>query len=127
MEISPGYFRRIAAEESRLYAERNRDKTQHLKENNLSNLEETVNHPNDGSPTKGSVPDAVNHPPHYNDDPSGVECIQVCEHRNFCIGNAMKYLWRAGLKGGTTKHVEDLRKSIWYIEREISRLEQQKS
>ena len=39
---------------------------------------------------------------------------------NFCIGNAMKYLWRAGLKGDA---VEDLKKAVWYIEREIKRLE----
>lgn len=66
--------------------------------------------------------EAVN-PGHYRADPSGVECITVTEHRSFCIGNAMKYLWRAGLKGDI---VEDLRKSIWYIEREIARLSGQK-
>jgi hypothetical protein len=49
-----------------------------------------------------------------------VECIQVTEHFNFCIGNAIKYLWRAGRKGG---YLEDLRKAAWYINREISRLE----
>lgn len=38
------------------------------------------------------------------------------------MGNALKYLFRAGLKGGRDKHIEDLRKAIWYIEREISRL-----
>lgn len=64
--------------------------------------------------------DAIN-PSHYRSDPSGVECITVTEHRNFCIGNAMKYLWRAGLKNDDA--VTDLRKSIWYIEREIQRLE----
>jgi hypothetical protein len=62
----------------------------------------------------------VNHPPHYTSHPSGVECIQITEHFNFCIGNAIKYLWRAGLKG---EALEDLRKAIWYIEREIDRLE----
>src|SRR5581483_2936486 len=40
-------------------------------------------------------PDMVNHPPHYTSHPSGVECIQVTEHMNFCLGNAIKYLWRA--------------------------------
>ncbi len=71
--------------------------------------------------------DNVNHPKHYTSDPSGIECIQVTEHRNFCIGNAIKYLWRAGLKDGDEKQVEDLRKAVWYIIREISRLEWQKS
>jgi hypothetical protein len=64
--------------------------------------------------------DPVNHPPHYTSHPSGVECIQVAEHFNFCIGNAIKYLWRAGLKG---EALEDLRKAAWYINREINRLE----
>jgi hypothetical protein len=63
--------------------------------------------------------DAVNHPPHYTGHKSGVECITICEHHNFCIGNAIKYLWRAGSKGDA---VQDLRKAIWYIEREINRL-----
>lgn len=67
-------------------------------------------------------PDAVNHPAHYTSDPSGVECITVTRHRNFNIGNAMKYLWRAGLKDADT-HTEDLRKAIWYINDEIERLE----
>ena len=63
--------------------------------------------------------DAIN-PPHYREHPSGVECIQVAEHMSFCIGNAVKYLWRAGKKGDA---VQDLRKAVWYLEREIKRLE----
>lgn len=62
--------------------------------------------------------DPVNHPQHYNAHPSGVECIQVTEHMNFCIGNAVKYLWRAGLKGDA---LEDLKKAKFYVEREIAR------
>lgn len=58
-------------------------------------------------------------PEHYKKSPSGIECIQITEHQNFCIGNAMKYLWRAGLKNDT---IEDLLKAKWYIEREIQRL-----
>lgn len=68
--------------------------------------------------------DAVNHPTHYTSDPSGVECIEVTRHRNFAIGNAIKYLWRAGLKDENTS-VQDLRKAIWYIEDEIKRLERE--
>ena len=63
--------------------------------------------------------DPVNHPKHYTEHPSGVECIEITEHRNFCVGNAIKYLWRAGLKG---EQVEDLRKARWYIDREIARI-----
>ena len=75
--------------------------------------------------------DPVNHPAHYTSDPSGIECIQITRHRNFNIGNAIKYLWRAGLKdtgirvpGAADKHVEDLRKAIFYIQDEIDRLTQ---
>ena len=66
--------------------------------------------------------DPVNQPAHYTGHPSGVECIQVTEHMNFCKGNAMKYLWRAGLKGQPDKELEDLRKAAWYIQREIDRI-----
>ena len=59
----------------------------------------------------------VTKPIHYNSHPSGVEAIQVTEHMNFCVGNAMKYLWRADLKNG----LEDLEKAAWYIQREIER------
>jgi len=62
--------------------------------------------------------DMVNHPPHYTSHPSGVECIQITEHMGFCIGNAMKYLWRADLKADA---LEDLEKAKWYIEREIAK------
>jgi len=63
--------------------------------------------------------DMVNSPPHYKSHPSGVECIQVTEHMNFCLGNAFKYIWRAGLKGDA---LEDLKKAQYYLNREISRL-----
>jgi len=62
--------------------------------------------------------DPVNHPKHYTDHPSGIECIQITEHMNFCLGNAVKYIWRADLKGNS---VEDLQKAVWYVQREIAR------
>lgn len=68
--------------------------------------------------------DQVNHPSHYVSDPSGVECLTITRHRNFNIGNAIKYLWRAGLKN-EGKHIEDLKKAIFYINDEIKRLEGQ--
>lgn len=68
------------------------------------------------------IVDQVNHPTHYTSDPSGVEAIQITRHRNFNIGNAFKYLWRAGLKNEQT-HIEDLKKAIFYIQDEINRLE----
>lgn len=65
----------------------------------------------------------VNHPRHYNEHPSGIECIRIVEHMNFCIGSAIKYLWRAGLKNDM---LEDLQKAKWYIEREISRIQKKR-
>ena len=72
--------------------------------------------------------DNVNHPAHYTSDPSGVECIEITKHRDFCIGNAIKYLWRAGLKSEEGKNqkektIEDLQKAIWYINAEIKLLQ----
>lgn len=72
--------------------------------------------------------DKVSSPKHYTSHPSGIECIQITEHYNFCVGNAIKYLWRQGLKEETgydvtDKQIEDCRKAIWYIERHIKALE----
>ena len=61
--------------------------------------------------------DPVNHPRHYTQHPSGVECIQITQHMGFCLGNAIKYIWRADLKNG----LEDLQKAQWYIAQEIAR------
>lgn len=63
--------------------------------------------------------DTVDHPRHYNAHPSGIECIDVVEHMNFNLGNAIKYIWRADLKKG----LEDLKKAAWYVAREIKRQE----
>ena len=57
-------------------------------------------------------------PAHYTEHPSGVECIEITEHFSFNVGNAIKYLWRSGLKGS---EIEDLRKARWYVDREITR------
>ena len=72
------------------------------------------------------IPDPIN-PDHYRGHPSGVECIQITRHMNFNIGNAVKYLWRAGQKADLNediraKEIEDLEKSVWYIQDEIQRL-----
>ncbi len=82
--------------------------------------------------------DPINHPKHYNSHPSGVECITITRHMTFNVGNAIKYLWRAGLKfeqdfssaaafevsqRSREKHIEDLKKARWYIDDEIKRLE----
>lgn len=62
--------------------------------------------------------DPVNHPQHYTSHPSGIECITITEHMGFNLGNAMKYIWRADLKGDS---LEDLAKAAWYVNREIEK------
>lgn len=64
--------------------------------------------------------DKIN-PSHYKSHPSGIECIQITEHFNFCLGNCIKYIWRAGIK--SKNRLEDLKKARWYLDREISKLE----
>lgn len=69
----------------------------------------------------------VDHPLHYNSHPSGIECIEIARHYCFSIGNAIKYLWRAGLKqevgkSDITKEIEDLEKAKWYIDDRIKQL-----
>ncbi len=59
-------------------------------------------------------------PSHYKSHPSGIECIQITEHMSFNLGNAIKYIWRADLKGNA---IEDLKKAAWYIDREIKKRE----
>lgn len=61
--------------------------------------------------------DMVNHPPHYI-KPWG-EVIDITEHMSFCLGNVVKYVLRWEDKGG----LEDLRKALFYLEREVDRLE----
>ena len=63
----------------------------------------------------------VNHPAHYNQHPAGIECIDIIRHYTCDIANALKYLWRAGLKpemgkDDAEKEIEDLKKALWYIE-----------
>lgn len=65
--------------------------------------------------------DPVNHPPHYNAY-KGLEIIDLAEQMNFNRGNAVKYIARAGLKDPETE-IEDLKKAIWYLSREIKRME----
>lgn len=70
--------------------------------------------------------DPVSKPKHYNQ--GAVECIDAIrsalspdEFRGYLKGNALKYLWRADLKGGA----EDLEKAQWYIAQEIDRRTQE--
>jgi hypothetical protein len=70
--------------------------------------------------------DRIN-PDYYKNHPSGVECIDITRHYCFSVGNAIKYLWRAGLKTeeglqDREKEIEDLRKAMWYINDRIEQL-----
>lgn len=70
-------------------------------------------------------PNPVTHPPHYN---SGkIEVIEAIEDwgLNFCRGNTVKYVARAGKKD-PAKEIEDLEKASWYLRREIEFLTAQK-
>ena len=85
-----------------------------------SNSESTPPQSGDYPRTPAEAPsdDPIN-PSHYRKHPSGVECIDITEHMNFCVGNAIKYIWRYQDKGDP---VENLRKAQWYLDREIMRL-----
>lgn len=61
--------------------------------------------------------DLINHPPHYTSHPSGVECIQITRHMGNNLGNVIKYVWRADLKGDS---LDDLRKARFYLNDEIA-------
>lgn len=67
------------------------------------------------------IDDEVNQPSHYTSHPSGIECIEITRHHDFAIGNAIKYLWRAGLKNSDNE-VQDLEKAAWYIQDKIKQL-----
>jgi hypothetical protein len=64
----------------------------------------------------------VNHPQHYGGEDNQYEAIKVIEawELDFCLGNVVKYISRAGKKGGK---MEDLRKAQWYLARKILQLE----
>jgi hypothetical protein len=66
---------------------------------------------------KSKKKDAIN-PDHYKSHPSGVECIQITKHMNFCLGNAIKYIWRCGMKDD---EIQELEKAKWYIQSEIDK------
>lgn len=63
--------------------------------------------------------DTVNHPPHYNASPSGVECADVIGHMPGWQSQAMKYLWRVGLKGD---EAENILKCMWWCRWKLNQL-----
>ena len=73
------------------------------------------------APANAAGNDPVNHPSHYTD--GKIEVIDFIEDKKFgyCLGNAIKYISRAGKKSKETE-IEDLQKAVWYINRRISEL-----
>lgn len=74
------------------------------------------------------MPELVNHPAHYNDNPFGLETIEIIRHYGFNIGSALKHILRAGKKGigewagkeldevdSAAAEVQDLQKAVWYL------------
>jgi len=76
-------------------------------------------------PTTGTQKEMVEHPDHYGGADNPYEAIKVLEAldlgHDFCLGSALKYLFRAGKKGSK---LEDLKKAAWYINRLIQNEEE---
>ncbi len=75
---------------------------------------------------------SVNHPKHYYQHPSGIECIDIVRHYDFNIGNVIKYIWRAGLKheegmNDRDKQIEDMEKAMFYLKDEIEMLKRKRN
>lgn len=73
--------------------------------------------------------DRVFHPTHYTwlKEYCGIEVIDITRHLDFDLGNAIKYILRAGHKSeqgydNTAKEIEDLQKAIFYINDKIKLL-----
>jgi hypothetical protein len=66
--------------------------------------------------------DTINNPKHYGGGDNPYETIKVIDAwgLNFCLGNAVKYISRAGKKNKATE-IEDLKKAIWYIQHQIDK------
>lgn len=89
-----------------------------------NNIEEIIKVRTEDKYMQDPKSDMVDHPSHYTGD---IECIDVIEQQfgidgliKFCLGNAMKYIFRCEHKHNTK---EDLRKAVWYINKAISKIE----
>lgn len=69
----------------------------------------------------------INHPAHYGGQRNTYETIKVIEawNLNFHLGNVLKYISRAGKK--TISQEEDLKKALWYLQRELSNIKEKQS
>lgn len=86
----------------------------------------------DEKPATNQAKDPVNHPSHYTD--GNIEVIDYIEDKGlgFCLGNAVKYISRAGKKKSDgmddiDKEIQDLEKAVWYVNRRIKELRRMKT
>ena len=72
--------------------------------------------------------ETVNHPVHYGGKDNPYEVIKIIEAWNldFCLGNTIKYIARAGVKNADTE-LEDLKKALWYLQRKIKQYGKEES
>lgn len=82
-----------------------------------------------------NIEENVNHPSHYTwlKDVCGIEVIDIVRHLDFDLGNAIKYILRAGKKpllnterAASDYHagtIQDLKKAIWYLEDKVRMME----
>lgn len=96
-----------------------RESTNNISTNEKVWTKKVIETSSDLNQSSVTINDPVNHPSHYTWHPSGVEVIQITEHMNFCLGNAIKYILRSEHK---KDQIQDLEKAVWYINREIERL-----
>ena len=94
-------------------------------ENKIENGELVESNSNPENVSQGEN-DPVNHPSHYTDGKIEVIDFILDKKLNFTRGNAVKYISRAGKKNPETE-IEDLQKAAWYINKEIQRLQGDKS
>lgn len=106
--------------------------------NGMLKMQEVANAPQKGSVCCDTIAtsnnDRVDHPHHYTwlKDLCGIEVIDIIRHMDFCLGNAIKYILRAGHKSeegmsDLDKTIEDLKKAVFYINDKINTLENERN
>lgn len=91
----------------------------------MTYVDVTVHLPKSDTGAPDNAHEAVDHPAHYGSADDPYEVIKVLEAwgvLDFCLGNTIKYVARAGKKD-PAKEVEDLRKAAWYLNRRIEQLQ----
>lgn len=127
MRIDDEDIERVTTEAELTWLEKGGSRASHLAARLGKFLEENGRDAGDQHPAggEGGGEDPVDHPKHYTSSEAAcsncghpIECIDVVQSMGFCLGNAIKYIWRCDLKKDA---IEDLKKAAWYINREIAR------